>query len=275
LNGRFEPRDRALRPNPAIGPNGRPGRPEGFDRNDRFGRNNRNEGFGRNGGVAATNPIGPAGSAIVTPSGGGSATGGAVTPRGGAVQPVVPGLDRDSHGGDRGRQFDHRVIQPSGDHGGQIISRPPVSTTPSAPAIVTPHEPMRRFDPPSQRGSSPSMGERNSPPAMAPMPRSTPPPAAAPMPRSTPPASIPQRGMEPRSPQAFRGSSPAMQSPSMRGGGGMSRGASAPAMHGGGGGHSMGGGGHSMGGGSQGGHGGGRRSVSLLIAGDYFTNIPA
>jgi FecR protein len=255
---RPEPRDFALRPNPAQGPNGRPGHWDNdvHGGNGVRGGNDGRGGFDARGGrPAASTPVGPAANAVVTPSGGaitprgGESTvvGGAVTPQGGAVRPVVPGLGRepDAIPRDRGeRQLGHRVdnsgvpaVGSASTPVAPAASRPIGVATPTVPP-VTSHEPMRRDNGPNMGGRDGGMQQpRNSAPVSAPAMRPSA-PAVAPAVR------------EQRSPQAFRG-----PSPSMRGGEGM-RGPSMASSF-----RSSGGGSHG-GGMSSGSHGGGGGSSS-------------
>lgn len=274
---RPEPRDFALRPNPALGPQGRPH----FDPDGRPGRvDDARRGGGGPAGNAIVTPtggaintrgnVGPAmNGAVTTPGGAITTQGGAITTRGGALRPVVPGREPDAMPRDRNeRQYQHRVVTPSATIGtaDAAAGRPVTTATPAvvspamSPREVSPREPMRRYDEP--RVSDPS---QRSAPAMTPQPRMSPPPsipqehrspAMAPSPAPAAAPAIREHAPEPRSPQSFRGSAPPMGGGGMRGpsasfhgGSGMSHGGGMPS----GGGHSGG-----MSAGSRGGGEGGR-----------------
>jgi len=184
-------------------------------------------------GGAITTP----GGAITTPGGAITTPGGAITTQGGAVTPVVPGLARDGNRdadlGDRNRQNGHRVVQnwqpPAVSN---AVSGTPAATMPASSPAATPHEPMRRFDPPAVTNNpSPRM---SAPPVTAPVQHATPAgtpaismpsqhqsappvtaPASAPAARPSAPAVAPAGRPAERSPQAFRGgggSAPQMRS---------------------------------------------------------------
>jgi hypothetical protein len=288
LNGRPEGFDRGIRQNPAFGPNGRPD-----GRGGRTGGPIPVPGVALNGtsspsnggltvqGGALTSHGGP----ITTPGGAITTPGGAISTHGGAVKPVVPGTGReigdnrdngrDGNWSDRNRPGDHRVWQapPVTNQAGGA----PASSALSSPA--TPHEPMRRFDPPAV-GGNPGRQPMSAPPVTAPAAsvptRPSAPaismPAAAPMSHPAPPVTAPAAA------PAGRPSAPAGRGIEVRpqgfssGGGGRSKGGGAPhasaaptsfrGNSGGGSPHFSGGGGHSSGGGggSHSGGGGGHSS---------------
>ncbi len=281
FTGRPEPRDGALRLNPAQGPNGRPGHWDEPGRGGRPGGTAANGGItvqggaltsGGGGGTRHGGPI-PTPSGAVTTQGGAITTqggaitspGGAITTQGGAVQPVVPGLVRDggrnADMGDRNRQNGHRVTwQPPAV--ANATSGAPSAATPAATPVATPHEPMRRFDPPAV-SNNPST-RMTAPPVTAPVQHQSAPPVTAPVQhQSAPPVSAPVQHQSappvtaPASAPAARPSAPAVapagraeRSPqAFRGGGSFSpqmRSFNSSSFHSGGSGGSRGGGSASM-----------------------------